>query len=216
MIAEKWRAGATWEGQFLLAFCSKRYGSPATNDPALGDIRFGIMWGPARTTGCGSGETSCRYAEWVWFDDVIYLTGANQTWHHIAAVWDQGEIRLFFNGQYMNAKSTGAFNTFEHPAPYNTYDLQIGRFNNYQYWGFVGLIDEVRYTRGARFAHGASFIPAAYFEPDATTVGLWHFDEGTGTDTADSSGHNHPGVVQGLGQGIRWNDGGVPAGQPNP
>jgi hypothetical protein len=48
-------------------------------------------------------------------------------------------------------------------------------------------VDEVRISNIARYA--SNFTPPnAPFAPDANTVGLYHFDEGSGTVVQDSSG----------------------------
>ena len=44
----------------------------------------------------------------------------------------------------------------------------------------------VRISTVARYA--ANFEPAERFEPDAATLGLWHFDEGAGRTANDWSG----------------------------
>lgn len=53
--------------------------------------------------------------------------------------------------------------------------------------GFNGYFDELRISRALRY--GGSFArPGAPFATDAQTVGLYHFDEGTGSNANDTSG----------------------------
>ena len=59
--------------------------------------------------------------------------------------------------------------------------------------------DEVRISSSVRYA--ASFVPARRLNVDATTVALWHLDEGGGTTFADASGNGHTGT---LGVGTGW------------
>ena len=60
---------------------------------------------------------------------------------------------------------------------------------------FAGVIDEVRISNVARYK--ANFTPQSPFEPDADTLGLYHFDEGTGDVLKDSSGNHHDGKITG-------------------
>ncbi|MCS7002787.1 MAG: LamG domain-containing protein, partial [Dehalococcoidia bacterium] len=55
------------------------------------------------------------------------------------------------------------------------------------YRPFRGLVDELRVSRVLRYS-GSFTRPSAPFQPDADTVGLYHFDEGGGTVAIDSSG----------------------------
>ena len=47
--------------------------------------------------------------------------------------------------------------------------------------GFIGKIDEVHVRKTAAVA----FSLSENYEPDANTIGLWHFDEGSGTTSAE-------------------------------
>jgi hypothetical protein len=52
-----------------------------------------------------------------------------------------------------------------------------------------GYISEVRISSVNRYSKD-TFTPEKRFEPDSSTIALWHLDEGTG-DTALDSGPNH-------------------------
>ena len=61
---------------------------------------------------------------------------------------------------------------------------------------FQGRIDEVRISNVARYT--ATFTPqTTIFSTDASTVALYHLDEGTGQTLADASGNNRNGVLVG-------------------
>jgi serine/threonine protein kinase len=60
---------------------------------------------------------------------------------------------------------------------------------------FHGLVDEIRVSKRVRYTR--DFTPATRHEPDADTIALYHFDEGTGDILKDSSGHNHHGKIFG-------------------
>ena len=66
--------------------------------------------------------------------------------------------------------------------------------------GFYRFLDELRVSTAARYP--AAFTPPRFeFEPDATTVALYHFDEGTGTVAVDATGGN-PGTIQSGGSDV--------------
>lgn len=55
------------------------------------------------------------------------------------------------------------------------------------YLSYKGTFDELRVSKALRYT-AAFKRPSAPFATDANTVGLYHFDEGTGTSAADTSG----------------------------
>jgi hypothetical protein len=55
------------------------------------------------------------------------------------------------------------------------------------------LIDEVRVSNTLRYT--TAFVPVRRFTTDASTVALYHFDEGSGTLLADASGNGHHGLL---------------------
>jgi serine/threonine protein kinase len=62
--------------------------------------------------------------------------------------------------------------------------------------GFLeGRLHEFRVSQSARYSAG--FKPTRRFEPDADTLALFHFDEGSGTEVRDASGNGHHGKVVG-------------------
>ena len=56
-------------------------------------------------------------------------------------------------------------------------------------------MNEVRISKVARY--DKDFTPAQRFEPDADTLALYHFDEGSGDELKDSSGNGHHGKIVG-------------------
>jgi serine/threonine protein kinase len=99
----------------------------------------------------------------------------------LAAVHEGTTYRLFVDGKLFQSKD------WKLPVPV-TSDFVIGE-------RFVGVIDEVRISKSARYQ--ADFTPQARFEPDADTIALYHFDEGAGSMLKDSSGNNHHGKITG-------------------
>ncbi|MBL8056727.1 MAG: LamG domain-containing protein [Anaerolineales bacterium] len=97
-------------------------------------------------------------------------------WYHLAATYAAGEIRLYVDGR--GVRVTGLGTLTQGPA------LSLGGLDGYPY--FAGALDEVRLSRVIRYP--ADFTrPAAPFTPDADTLALWHFDEGSGQTASDAS-----------------------------
>jgi hypothetical protein len=100
---------------------------------------------------------------------------------HVAITYDpEGDVSIYVNG--MRSPSTA--------APYKALgnasgDLLIGGSSREPTEGFRGLIDEVRISRG--IVYPANFArPMKQLEVDpATTIALWHFDDGMGLMAAD-------------------------------
>lgn len=112
----------------------------------------------------------------------------NEQWHHVAMVYDDVNVRL-----YVDAKQV-AEGKVEKRWPYpDVGPLMIGHHTG-QPGDPEAVIDEVRITRGER---PPEKVPAAPFEPDADTIGLWHFDEtGTPKSFADASATRNAAVVR--------------------
>jgi serine/threonine protein kinase len=60
---------------------------------------------------------------------------------------------------------------------------------------FHGIIDEVRISNVARYTK--DYTPEKRFSKDEHTLALYHFDEGVGDVSKDSSGNNHHGKIIG-------------------
>jgi hypothetical protein len=97
-------------------------------------------------------------------------------WYHVAATYENGSVRIFLNG--VPSTATNVDTLTQGPA------LTIGGFDYYPF--FDGTIDEVRISNVVRYT--SDFVPATEpFSPDASTLGLWHFDEGEGQSASDVS-----------------------------
>lgn len=107
-----------------------------------------------------------------------FITPTNyndDTWHHIAFVWDTaGNILCFVDGVLLSTASAGS----------NRLAItNIGTYNNGTANRFNGLIDEVRWSTTNRYTAGFT-APAAPFAASAPNqVGLWHFEN----DLTDSN-----------------------------
>jgi len=110
---------------------------------------------------------------------------------HIALVWDGTTVNIYLNGTKQGSGlALGAGNT-GNPA----INLSIG---NQTAGGrcWPGWIQEVRISKNARYTANFS-VPETPFVNDANTVGLWHLNEGTGTNCADSGSNSLTGTASG-------------------
>lgn len=93
-----------------------------------------------------------------------------------------GIARIFFNGVQVMVKEGVTMPSSVSSA------LSVGNF--------TGWIDELRVSNIPRYT--SAFAPQTTpFTTDANTIGLWHFDDGSGTSAADSSGNNITGSLSG-------------------
>jgi serine/threonine protein kinase len=101
---------------------------------------------------------------------------------HLAAVFDDGEGRLFVDGRLA---ATIEADTASMTA---TVPFTIGKNVN-------AVVDEVRVSSTARC--DSDFVPIKQFTSDAETLALYHCDEGAGDVLKDSSGNGHDGRIIG-------------------
>jgi Concanavalin A-like lectin/glucanases superfamily/Ig-like domain from next to BRCA1 gene len=110
-------------------------------------------------------------------------TGA---WHHVAAVEDGSQLRVYIDGA-LNASKASTF------APFTgTFSLKIGARGDDGTIPFNGLIDEARVT--AAVVYVSNFTPSAHLAVVSGTAGLWKFD---GQTASDSSGNGNNGSLLG-------------------
>jgi hypothetical protein len=107
-------------------------------------------------------------------------------WTHLALTCGGGKVRLFVDGK-LQAENTG-----EGERSRNDRHLYIGadpdRGNRPSHF-FRGAIDEVRLSRGVRYAK--DFEPKRVFARDEATLLLLHFDGRVNGVFPDDSGHDH-------------------------
>ncbi len=139
------------------------------------------------------------------------------TWHHIAVTRSfGGEMRIFVNGNLDRQITNGPSGNISYRVgrtitgsyvnePFLVIGAEKHDYDPNTYPSFSGWIDEVRISNNIRYI--ANFTPpSAPFTTDSNTVGLYHFDEGSGTAIIDSSN-----ATGGPSDGVR-NIGGNPAG----
>ncbi len=105
-------------------------------------------------------------------------------WYHVAAAYNNGTAQVFVNGNGSGSSNLGTFT--------NGPSLNIGGLAGYAF--FAGRLDEIRISNTVRYP--ANFTPpAAPFVPDSSTLGLWHFDAGTGQVALDASASGNHGIL---------------------
>jgi serine/threonine protein kinase len=104
---------------------------------------------------------------------------------HLAGVFTLTELSLFVDGRLAG---TTAYSGSRWPrTPGCLLGSQLANTT------FDGLMDEVRISKVARYTQ--DYTPPERFEPDADTLALYHFDEGSGDVLNDASGNGHHGKI---------------------
>ena len=80
-------------------------------------------------------------------------------------------------------------------APTSTQPLQFGRYFNYP-TALNGQLDDVSlWNRALTQSEIYDLMAVSPTGTEAALEGLWRFDEGSETTTADSTGHSHQGTL---------------------
>jgi serine/threonine protein kinase len=109
---------------------------------------------------------------------------------HLAFVIDDREGRLFVDGKLVARHPvTNSPKVVEDTHAWLGAGLVDGR-PNYLY---RGIVRELRVSKVARY--NQDFTPVNRFDNDENTLALYHFDEGSGNELKDSSGHGHHGQI---------------------
>ncbi|MCA8994031.1 MAG: SUMF1/EgtB/PvdO family nonheme iron enzyme, partial [Planctomycetaceae bacterium] len=118
--------------------------------------------------------------------------------HHVAMVWDGQVMQMYVDGVKQNLGravipplDSAVQSEFDN-APFSLCGMQTqnGFVNT-----FAGTIREVRISTTARYTD--DFIPEQRLTTDASTIGLYHCDDGAGNTLADASGNNRHGTIHG-------------------
>ncbi|MDX1944693.1 MAG: LamG domain-containing protein [Pirellulaceae bacterium] len=111
----------------------------------------------------------------------------------LAAVSTGQEMRLFVEGKLVESRKYAGPLPSTRGVPMSLASSGAG---NSTYAPFDGTLDEIRLSSAARY--DADYVHLARLETDASTLLLYHCDEGTGDVLRDSSGRGNDGKVNGL------------------
>jgi hypothetical protein len=127
--------------------------------------------------------------------DIIF-TGTTFTlgqWTHFAMTCGGGTATAWVAGQ--SAGTTACAD----PGDMSGASIYLGAGEGGGPYRLTGKIAEVRISNVVRYT--TAFTPQKRFTTDANTMGLYHFDEGSGSTVSDSSGKGHNGQIQGI---VNW------------
>ncbi len=121
-------------------------------------------------------------------------------WHHIVAVDDGTNFKIYIDGNLDKSEDESGYSQ----TPDAITSCYIGNYE--ESWGsvykFTGIIDEVRiYNRELSDSEVKEHYQGIY-KDETGLVGLWHFDEATGTAVEDSSPFNNDGTIKN--EGAKW------------
>jgi hypothetical protein len=159
----------TVEGWFMLDPGDDRI-DIARRGPANGGWRLGLF--PNQVMASVYGQ----------FDQVSAGNFADGKWRHLAWTYDQTSSRIYVNGTLLSSEAnTLPVENASDPVMIGVTRISTGEIVDYT----AGNLDEVRVSSTIRYT--TNFTPVRRHAPDASTVGLWHFDEGQGSGVLDAS-----------------------------
>ena len=148
-------------------------------------------------TGCGgyalqiSNTGKLRFVIYLSASNYLTVTGATTVtpgaWHHVAAVFDGSQRRVYLDGA-QDGTASGSLGPIS-----GTANLSIGRRSSVSQYYFNGLVDEVRVSAAALYTT-SGFTPERSLGATCGTRGLWKFD---GQVHTDISGNGNNGTAQG-------------------
>ena len=151
---------------------------------------------------CGAGDDRLTRVVFFKFPTDGSRTDYYSTRHHAAFVRDGEEVRLYVDGQPNRTRgyhldASTPRDPSKRPSEVEKFFLgaSVGRDGKTLNRFLRGTIDEFRLSKSARYS--AAFVPDQQFPTDASTLVLYHFDEGAGNELKDSSGNNRHGKIVG-------------------
>lgn len=132
---------------------------------------------------------------------------ADGQWHHIAVTRNHtnGHMAIFIDGNLDVSFTSGvtgdvSYRDNRFTSWLNDPFLVIGAekhdYDNNTYPSYNGYLDELRISNTIRYT--SNYVPQNRFQDDVHTVGLYHFDEGSGTvlnDSALIAGNGSHGII---------------------
>jgi hypothetical protein len=111
-------------------------------------------------------------------------TLGNQTWHHVAATFSNGTVKLYVNGA-LDRTVSGVLTPLISTEP-----VAFGREGTHPGGTFDGIIDEIRIWNVVRSGPQiARFLTRRLQGSETGLAGYWRLDQGAGQVAADATGH---------------------------
>ncbi len=127
---------------------------------------------------------------YVWLDSIRTINDG--AWHHIVGTYDKEKMKIYIDGELDNENSqTALISTSIFNLGFGAW-LQEGTDPT---WFFNGSIDEPRIYSRTLSAGEVKQHYKGIFNNKTGLVGLWHFDEGSGSIVNDSSGQGNNGSI---------------------
>lgn len=136
---------------------------------------------------------------WCFFqqklDSVIDIAEVKSEWQHLAVTYDGTHIRSYANGDLVSEVARPDLSVV-----FTTYKLGLNRAGTDS---FHGSIDEARVWNRSRSAHDIrAYMGHRLVGDEASLVGYWRLDEGSGTAIYDQSNNGHHGTI--VGDDVAW------------
>jgi hypothetical protein len=147
-------------------------------------------------SGGGVGAYSASIGDGASWLSCVHVQAVNpNSWTHLAISYDGMTFRFFIDGAliYYEDGDIGAFGPPDQDLVINRHTWDGGSS-----WSsrLTGHLDDLRISDVARYTEEFA-PPLCQFTPDEYTMGLWHFDEGSGSTVFDSSLNGNDGSVNG-------------------
>jgi hypothetical protein len=158
---------------------------------AVNEDEFSLWFLPAAST--NAGKIAFRYSDdinnqyRVHSDTSLWKAGV---WYHVAVVIDPGSgTSMYIDGQkqsetHSNAKATATINE----------PTTVGAFSTSVIRQFYGQIEDLHFSSSPLYANNFT-PPCPNRQIEASTLGLWHFNEGSGNKATDAGTLGYDGTI---------------------
>jgi hypothetical protein len=181
--------------QFTVEAWVKRSADSGTYQTFLSDANSGYsqaafaLYVDGGGADCGAGD---QFAYYQTGGNSLQCSGATAdvgVWHHVAVTRDGAGTRRFFVDGILRSSQSNTSSPTDSSGTFT-----FGRAGDVNSEYFAGLLDEVRVSSSAIYTANFS-PPTTPLASGASTVALYHMDEGAGQTTADSSGNGRNGTL---------------------
>ncbi len=169
-----------------------------TNYDGENGIDASGIWFGLTNNGLISLQVYDSSGSWLYANGYTNLVDSN--WHHVAGVYRDDSIFVFVDG-ILEGAAQGPVT-----AKYSGQALWFGTDYIADY--LLGEIDDVRFWSDARTPLEIATNKDSCLDGSQNNlVGLWHFEEGSGSKVQDISGNNHTGTLVGMDTVTAWSTG---------